>query len=49
MDHAVKSGRIYIAEDVGLIDPAHSSEIRDDAARLSRQIAALIEKAKRTR
>jgi four helix bundle protein len=35
---------IYIAEDVGLLDPSTAYEMREDAARLSRQIAALMAK-----
>jgi four helix bundle protein len=34
--------QLYLAEDVGLLDPTEAAKLRDDAARLSRQIAALI-------
>lgn len=38
--------QLYLAEDVGLLDPDVAKEIREDAARLSRQIAALMARIK---
>jgi four helix bundle protein len=34
--------QLYLAEDVGLLHPTEAAKLRDDAARLSRQIHTLI-------